>query len=140
MATLRASYAVGWNANEQTHNAARIKNAILGDSLGYLMNGGDADTRRFAATVLDAIGFADGALGEREANKGGAAIRSTMNAGDIDYIHRKYKGEIYSKHLAKPFMGDEEFYGYILDDLLGDAPAYKDLLTKAVEKTFRMRV
>ena len=50
---ISSSWVFGWNAREQTHNSAMVRQVVLGDSMGYLMNGGDEQTRRFAATVLD---------------------------------------------------------------------------------------
>ncbi len=77
MAKLTANWAVGWNAKEQTHNAAMAKRVILGESMAYLMGGGDELTRRFASTVLDAIGFANGAYNPKEANRVKPALLAT---------------------------------------------------------------
>lgn len=143
MSVLKSNWAVGWNAQEMVHNSALVKQVILGESAqAYLMNGGDEQTRRFASSILDSIGFTQGALGERDASKGGASIHSTMEAGDIDYIHRKFADEIYSKHLAKPFMSDEEFAKYITEETLRDngKQEYLDLLEKDIHKTFGVRL
>lgn len=142
MAKLTANWAVGWNAKERTHNAAIAKQVIFGESMAYLINGGDEQTRRFASTVLDAIGFTQGALGERNANKSSTAIHSTMESKEIDYIHRKFAGEIYSKHLAKPFMSNDEFARYITEETLraNGKQEYLDLLTKDVHKEFGVRL
>lgn len=142
MSVLKSNWAVGWNAQEQMHNASLVKQVILGEAMSYLMSGGDEQTRRFASTVLDAIGFTQGALGERDASKGDVAIHSTMEAKDIEYIHRKYASDIYSKHLAKPFMSDEEFAKYITEETLRDngKQEYLDLLEKDIRKAFGVRL
>lgn len=142
MSVLKSNWGVGWDSGEAIHNAVLMKQVILGESMGYLMSGGDEQTRRFASTVLDAIGFTSGALGERDANKGDVAIHSTMEAKDIDYIHSKYRGEIYSKHLAKPFMSDGELASYLVEQILRDngKREFLDLLTHDVEKTFGVRL
>nr|CRY94726.1 hypothetical protein [uncultured prokaryote] len=142
MSVLKSNWAVGWNAQEQIHNASLVKQVILGEAMSYLMSGGDEQTRRFASSVLDKIGFTQGALGERDASKGDVAIHSTMEAKDIDYIHRKYASEIYSKHLAKPFMSDGEFAKYITEETLRDngKQEFLDLLEKDIHKTFGVRL
>lgn len=142
MAKLTANWAVGWNAKEQMHNAAMAKRVILGESMAYLMNGGDEQTRRFASSVLDSINFTGGALGEKDAIKGDAAIHSTMKARSIDYIHRKFASDIYSKHLAKPFMSDKEFTRYIAEETLrgNSKQEYLDLLEKDIRKGFGIRL
>lgn len=142
MAKLTANWAVGWNAKEQIHNAAMAKRVILGESMAYLMSGGDERTRRFASTVLDAIGFTQGALGERNVGKGSTAIHSTMESKEIDYIHRKFASDIYSKHLAKPFMSDDELARYITEETLraNGKQDYLDLLAKDVHKAFDVRL
>ena len=139
---LKSNWAVGWNAQEQIHNASLVKQVILGEAMSYLMSGGDEQTRRFASTVLDAINFTSGALGERDASKGDVAIYSTMEAKDINFIHSKYASEIYSKHLAKPFMSDGELANYLVEQILRDnnKKQYLDLLTHDVEKTFGVRL
>ena len=139
---LKSNWAVGWNAQEQIHNASLVKQVILGEAMSYLMSGGDEQTRRFASTVLDAINFTSGALGERDASKGDVAIHSTMEAKDINFIHSKYASEIYSKHLAKPFMSDGELANYLVEQILRDnnKKQYLDLLTHDVEKTFGVRL
>lgn len=142
MSVLKSNWGVGWNSGEAIHNAVLMKQVILGESMGYLMSGGDEQTRRFASTVLDAINFTSGALGERDANKGDVAIHSTMEAKDIDYIHRKFASDIYSKHLAKPFMSDEEMASYLVEQILRDNSKqdYLDLLTKDIHKAFGIRL
>lgn len=143
MANLTANWAVGWNAKEQMHNAAMAKRVILGESMAYLMNGGDELTRRFASTVLDAIGFVNGAYNPKEACKGDARIASNgIQAKDIDYIHRKFAGDIYSKHLAMPLMSDSEFAQYVMEETLrgGGKQEYLDLLAKDIRKEFGIRL
>ena len=143
MVKLTANWAVGWNAKEQTHNAAMAKRVILGESMAYLMGGGDELTRSFASTVLDAIGFANGAYNPKEASKSETRIASNgMQAKDIDYIHRKFASDIYSKYLAKPFMSDEEFAKYITEETLRDngKQEFLDLLEKDIHKTFGVRL
>lgn len=143
MSVLKSNWAVGWNAKEQTHNAAMAKRVILGESMAYLMDGGDELTRRFASTVLDAIGFANGAYNPKEASKSETRIASNgMQAKDIDYIHRKFASDIYSKYLAKPFMSDEEFAKYITEETLRDngKQEFLDLLEKDIHKTFGVRL
>ena len=142
MSVLKSNWAVGWNAQEQMHNASLVKQVILGEAMSYLMSGGDEQTRRFSSTVLDAIGFTSGAIGDKQASKGDVAIHSTMEAKDIEYIHRKYSSEIYSKHLAKPFMSDDELANYLVEQILRDnnKKQYLDLLTHDVEKTFGVRL
>lgn len=143
MARFTANWAVGWNAAEQMHNAAMAKRVILGESMAYLMNGGDELTRRFASTVLDAIGFTKGAYNPKEASKGDVRIASNgMRAKDVDYIHRKFASDIYGKHLAKPFMSDDELSRYITEATLSDnrEQDYLDLLTKGIHKEFRIRL
>lgn len=143
MSVLKSNWAVGWNAKEQTHNAAMAKRVILGESMAYLMGGGDELTRRFASTVLDAIGFANGAYNPKEASKSETRIASNgMQAKDIDYIHRKFASDIYSKYLAKPFMSDEEFAKYITEETLRDngKQEFLDLLEKDIHKTFGVRL
>lgn len=139
---LKSNWAVGWNAQEQIHNASLVKQVILGEAMSYLMSGGDEQTRRFASSVLDSINFTQGALGERDANKGDVAIHSTMEAKDIEYIHRKYASEIYSKHLAKPFMSDGELANYLVEQILRDngKQEFLDLLEKDIHKTFGVRL
>ena len=142
MSCLTTNFAVGWNAQQQIHNAARVRQVILGEAMSYLMSGGNEQTRRFASTVLDAIGFTQGALGERDASKGDVAIHSTMEAKDIEYIHRKYASDIYSKHLAKPFMSDDELAKYLFEETLKDngKQEYLDLLTHDIHKEFGIRI
>ncbi|WP_415928178.1 hypothetical protein [Slackia piriformis] len=143
MAKLASNWAVGWNAKEQTHNAAMAKRVILGESMACLMSGGDELTRRFASTVLDAIGFAHSAYNPKEASKGDVHIASGgMRAKDIDYIHRKFASEIYNKHLAKPFMNDNELSRYITEETLRDngKQEYFDLLAKDTHKEFDIRL
>lgn len=142
MSVLKSNWAVGWNAQEQMHNASLVKQVILGEAMSYLMSGGDEQTRKFASTILDSISFTSGALGERDASKGDVAIHSTMEAKDIEYIHRKFASDIYSKHLAKPFMSDEEFAKYITEETLRDngKQEYLDLLEKDIHKTFGVRL
>ncbi len=142
MSYLTTNFAVGWNAQEQIHNAARVRQVILGEAMSYLMSGGDEQTRRFAATVLDAIGFTSGAIGDKQASKGDVAIHSTMKAKDIDYIHRKYASDIYSKHLAKPFMSDDELAKYLFEETLKDNGKQEclDQLTHDIHKEFGIRV
>lgn len=139
---LKSNWAVGWNAQEQIHNASLVKQVILGESMAYLMNGGDEQTRRFSSTVLDKIGFTQGALGEKDVTKGGTSIHSTMESKEIDYIHRKFASDIYSKYLAKPFMSDEEFAKYITEETLRDngKQEFLDLLEKDIHKTFGVRL
>lgn len=142
MSMLKSNWGVGWSASEAIHNAVLMKQVILGESMGYLMSGGDEQTRRFASTVLDAIGFTSGALGERDATKGGTSIHSTMEAKDINFVHSKYASEIYSKHLAKPFMSDGELANYLVEQILRDnnKKQYLDLLSHDVHKTFGVRL
>lgn len=143
MAKLTANWAVGWNAKERTHNAAMAKRVILGESMAYLMSGGDGLTRRFASTVLDAIGFTNGAYNPKETSKGDVLIASNgMRAKDIDYIHRKFAADIYGKHLAKPFLSDEELAGYLVEQTLQDngRHEYLGLLRTDIERAFRMRL
>lgn len=143
MVKLTANWAVGWNAKEKTHNAAMAKRVILGESMAYLMGGGDELTRRFASTVLDAIGFANGAYNPKEASKSEARIASNgMQAKDIDYIHRKFASEIYSKHLAMPLMSDSEFAQYVTEETLRDSgkQEYLDLLAKDIRKELGIRL
>ena len=143
MSVLKSNWAVGWNSQEMVHNSALVKQVILGESAqAYLMSGGDENTRRFASSVLDSINFTGGALGERDASKGGAGIYSTMEARDIDYIHRKFASDIYSKHLAMPLMSSQEFARYITEETLRDngKQQYLDLLEKDVHKTFGIRL
>lgn len=142
MSCLTTNFAVGWNAQQQIHNAARVRQVILGEAMSYLMSGGNEQTRRFASTVLDAIGFTQWALGERDASKGDVAIHSTMEAKDIEYIHRKYASDIYSKHLAKPFMSDDELAKYLFEETLKDngKQEYLDLLTHDIHKEFGIRI
>lgn len=142
MSVLKSNWGVGWNSGEAIHNAVLMKQVILGESMGYLMSGGDEQTRRFASTVLDAIGFTSGALGERDASKGDVAIHSTMEAKDINIVHSKFASDIYSKHLAKPFMSDDEFAKYITEETLRDnsKQQYLDLLEKDIHKAFDVRL
>lgn len=143
MVKLTANWAVGWNAKEQTHNAAMAKRVILGESMAYLMGGGDELTRRFASTVLDAIGFANGAYNPKEASKSETRIASNgMQAKDIDYIHRKFASEIYSKYLAMPLMSDSEFAQYVTEETLRDSgkQEYLDLLAKDIRKELGIRL
>lgn len=143
MAKLTANWAVGWNAKEQTHNAAMAKRIILGESMAYLMNGGDELTRRFASTVLDAIGFTNGAYNPKEASKDDVLIASNgMRAKDIDYIHRKFASDIYSKHLAMPLMSDSEFAQYVTEETLRNSGKreYLDLLAKDIREGFGIRL
>lgn len=142
MSVLKTNWGVGWSATEAIHNAALMKRVILGEAYAALMDAGDEQTRRFASSVLHSIGFTQGALGEKDASKGDASIHSTMEAGDIDYIHRKFASDIYSKHLAKPFMSDEEFAQYITGETLRDngKQEYLDLLEKDIHKTFGVRL
>lgn len=142
MPNLSTIFAVGWNAQEQIHNAARVQNEVLGDAYGYLMQGGDIQTRRFAATVLDAIGFTGGAIGNRESRKGKVSISSRMEARDIDYIHRKFGREIYLHHLAKPFMSDDELADYLFRETLDacDKHEYLDLLSKDIHESIDIRL
>jgi len=142
MSVLKSNWGVGWNSGEAIHNAVLMKQVILGESMGYLMSGGDEQTRRFASTVLDAIGFTSGALGERDASKGDVAIHSTMEAKDINFVHSKFASDIYSKHLAKPFMSDDEFAKYITEETLRDnsKQQYLDLLEKDIHKAFDVRL
>lgn len=142
MSVLKSNWGVGWNSGEAIHNAVLMKQVILGESMGYLMSGGDEQTRRFASTVLDAIGFTSGALGERDASKGDVAIHSTMEAKDINLVHSMFASDIYSKHLAKPFMSDDEFAKYITEETLRDnsKQQYLDLLEKDIHKAFDVRL
>ena len=142
MSVLKSNWGVGWDSGEAIHNAVLMKQVILGESMGYLMSGGDEQTRRFASTILDSINFTQGALGERDASKGDVAIHSTMEAKDINFVHSKYASEIYSKHLAKPFMSDGELANYLVEQILRDnnKKQYLDLLTRDVEKTFGVRL
>ena len=142
MSMLKSNWGVGWSASEAIHNAVLMKRVILGEAYASLMDAGNEQTRRFASTVLDAINFTSGALGERDASKGDVAIHSTMEAKDINFIHSKYASEIYSKHLAKPFMSDGELANYLVEQILRDnnKKQYLDLLTHDVEKTFGVRL
>lgn len=142
MANLTANWAVGYTDKEQTHNAAMVRQVILGDAMSNLMYGGDVNTRRFASTVLDAIGFADGAIGEKDATKGDTAIHSSMTDREIDHLHRKLKQRIYAENLTKPFMGDDELANYLVEQILrfNGKREYLDLLSCDVEKTFGVRL
>lgn len=142
MSVLKSNWGVGWSAREAIHSAVLMKQVILGESMAHLLNGTDEQAKRFSSSVLDSINFTSGALGERDASKGDVAIHSTMEAKDIDYIHRKYASEIYSKHLAKPFMSDGELANYLVEQILRDnnKKQYLDLLTHDVEKTFGVRL
>lgn len=142
MSTLKSSWGVGWTTEDGgMHTARLMKRVILGDALGYLMNGTDEQAKSFASSVLRAIDFTSGALGERDVSKGGTAIHSTMEARDIDYIHRKFADEIYRKHLAAP-MSNDEFARYITEETLRDngKQEYLDLLEKDIHKTFGVRL
>lgn len=143
MSVLKSSWGVGWTTEDGgIHTARLMKRVILGDALGHLMNGTGEQEKRFASTILDSIGFTQGALGERDASKGNVAIHSTMEAKDIDYIHRKFASDIYSKHLAKPFMSNDEFARYITEETLRDngKQQYLDLLEKDIHKAFGIRL
>ena len=65
-----------------------------------------------------------------------------MQAKDIDYIHRKFASEIYSKHLAMPLMSDSEFAQYVTEETLRDSgkQEFLDLLEKDIHKTFGVRL
>lgn len=65
-----------------------------------------------------------------------------MKAKDIDYIHRKYASDIYSKHLAKPFMSDDELAKYLFEETLKDNGKQEclDQLTHDIHKEFGIRV
>ena len=142
MSVLKSNWGVGWTTEDGgIHTARLMKRVILGDALGHLMNGTSDQEKRFASSVLRAIDFTSGALGERETSKGYATIHSTMEATDIDYIHRKYSSEIYSKHLAAP-MSDDEFARYITEETLRDngRQQYLDLLEKDLHKAFDVRL
>ncbi len=86
---------------EQTHNAAMAKRIILGESMAYLMNGGDELTRRFASLPSwMLIGFTNGAYNPKKQVKDDVLIASNgMQAKDIDYIHRKFASDIYNKSI-----------------------------------------
>lgn len=143
MAKLTANWAVGYTDKEQTHNAAIVRQVILGDAaMASLMYGGDTNTRRFASTVLNMIGFADGAIGEKDASKGDTAIHSTMKDREIDHLHKKLKQRIYAENLTKPFMSDDELASYLVEQILefNNRRDYLDLLTYDVEKTFGVRL
>ena len=142
MAKLTANWAVGYTDKEQTHNAAIVRQVILGDAMANLMYGGDANTRRFASTILDSISFADGAIGETDASKGDTAIHSTMKDREINHLHRKLKQRIYAENLTKPFMSDDELASYLVEQILefNNRRGYLDLLTHDVEKTFGVRL
>ena len=142
MSVLKSNWGVGWSASEAIHSAVLMKQVILGESMAHLLNGTSEQAKRFASSVLDSIGFTQGALGEKDATKGGTSIHSTMEAGDIDYIHRKFASDIYSKYLAKPFMSDEEFAKYITEETLRDngKQEFLDLLEKDIYKTFGVRL
>lgn len=142
MSVLKSNWGVGWSAREAIHNAVLMKRVILGEAYASLMDAGNEQTRRFASTVLDAINFTSGALGERDASKGDVAIHSTMEAKDINFVHSKFASDIYSKHLAKPFMSDEEFAKYITEETLRDngKQEYLDLLEKDIRKAFGVRL
>ena len=143
MANLTANWAVGYSdENRGMHNAVMVRQVILGDAMASLMYGGDINTRRFASTVLDAIGFADGAIGEKDASKGDTAIHSTMQSREIDHLHKKLKQRIYSENLAKPFMSDDELASYLVEQILrfNNKREYLDLFTHDIEKTFGVRL
>lgn len=142
MSVLKSNWGVGWTTEDGgIHTARLMKRVIIGDALGYLMNGTGEQAKRFASSVLRAIDFTSGALGERETSKGYATIHSTMEAADIDYIHRKFADEIYSKHLATP-MSNDEFTRYITEETLRDnsKQQYLDLLEKDIHKAFDVRL
>lgn len=143
MSVLKTNWGVGWDSGEAIHNAVLMKQVILGESMGYLMSGGDGLTRRFASTVLDAIGFTNGAYNPKEASKDDVLIASNgMRAKDIDYIHRKFASDIYSKHLAMPLMSDSEFAQYVTEETLRNSGKreYLDLLAKDIRKGFGIRL
>lgn len=142
MAKLTANWAVGYTDKEQTHNAAIVRQVILGDAMASLMYGGDTNTRRFASTVLNMISFADGAIGETDASKGDTAIHSTMKDREIDHLHKKLKQRIYAENLTKPFMTDDELASYLVEQILefNNRRDCLDLLTQDVEKTFGVRL
>ena len=142
MSVLKSNWGVGWSASEAIHSAVLMKQVILGESMAHLLNGTDEQAKRFASSVLDSINFTQGALGERDARKGATAIHSTMEAKDINFVHSKYASEIYSKHLAKPFMSDDEFAKYITEETLRDngKQEFLDLLEKDIHKAFGVRL
>ena len=142
MTKLTANWAVGYTDKEQTHNAAIVRQVILGDAMSSLMYGGNTNTRRFASTVLNMIGFADGAIGETDASKGDTAIHSTMKDREIDHLHKKLKQRIYAENLTKPFMSDDELASYLVEQILefNNRRGYLDLLTKDSHKTFGVRL
>lgn len=143
MLAIEQNYAVGWNAapGMMIHNAAKVKGQVFGAAYGYLMNSGNATMQRFAATMLDQMNFTAGKVTNFQKQLGNASVK-TSNDGrpDIDYIHAKYADDIYAKHLARPFMSQEELNEFILDGLLDKAPEFKDLLTRDIEKNFDMRL
>lgn len=115
---LKSNWAVGWNAEEQLHNAAMVRNVVLGDAMASAMYGGNEETRRFAATVLDAIGFTK-AANPTAARKGRIGIAAgAISSREIGHIHRVLEKQIYERNLAKPFMGDDELSEYLLRETL----------------------
>ena len=141
MLAIEQDYAVGWNAAAMIHNAAKVKGQVFGNAYGYLMNSGDATMQRFAATMLDQMNFTAGKVTNFQKQLGNARVKTSSDGRpDIDYIHAKYADDIYAKHLARPFMSQDELSDFILDGLLDKAPEFKDLLTRDIEKNFDMRL
>lgn len=142
MKAIEQNYAVGWNSSAMIHNAAKVKHAVFGNAYGYLMNKGDAQMQRFASTMLDQMNFTAGKA-DNYNKQLGAVKSSSKSAGmkDIDYIHRKFAGDIYAKHLAKPFMSNDELNEFVLDNLLNNKPEYKELLRekKRIETVLRLK-
>ncbi|NBJ65729.1 hypothetical protein D5273_01155 [Enterorhabdus caecimuris] len=72
--------------------------------MGHLMNGGDTQTRRFAATVLD--DYYD------FTNRGGAYSKQ------IDWLHREFQENV--KKGLYPRMSDAELGEYLMRETLLD--------------------
>ena len=143
MSNLVSNFGVGWDASAQEHSAIRAKNIVLGKAMAGALSLANEEMRRFASTVLDAIGFTDGALEEKNTSIGNASIHSSGTPfKDIDFVHRKFKSDIYSKHLVKPFMGNDELSNFLVGQVLDDngEREYMDLLSKDVDKAFGIKL
>ena len=138
---ITATFAVGWDAGSRIHRAIKTRQVVIGEAFGYLMNGGSEENARFASTVLDAMGFCRGSVSVSDIKFGNYSARLEEKASrEIDHLHKIKAREIYEKHLAKPFMSQQEFNDYLFRQTLsGDQDAF-DLLTKEIKKDINIRL